>query len=277
MITPFASASPYLIGVGNHESGAWGGERQQRGTVGCPSRRAPRPTAAADYPGTSSWQYYGNATDSGGECSQATSMVFPLPATATTAAPYYAFASGPVFLVVLSTEHDFTTGSAQLQWLGATLKAVNRTATPFLIVSAHRPMYIDSNCESACCCCCCPAPRLSPLIVHPASRSRCGRSHGRRQRDEPAPAVRRAADVRGADDAHAVRPQPPLRAHLSGVPEQDRHGVHAAAGGRPAHARLRPAAGARACRRGHGGGELLGERLRVRIPSGGRPGPGLYP
>ena len=113
---------------------------------------AAHPSAAAtDYPGTSSWQYYGNATDSGGECSQATSMVFPLPAAATTAAPYYAFASGPVFLVVLSTEHDFTTGSAQLQWLGATLKGVNRTATPFLIVSAHRPMYIDSNCEPADC------------------------------------------------------------------------------------------------------------------------------
>lgn len=109
----------------------------------------------------------GNATDSGGECTKATSTLFPLPgeppqpparlllpllhpsrllaclpsaAPASSAAPYYFWSSGPVFLVVLSTEHDFTTGSPQLKWLAATLKGVNRTQTPFLVISAHRPM-----------------------------------------------------------------------------------------------------------------------------------------
>jgi hypothetical protein len=68
-----------------------------------------------------------------------------MPAPASAARPYYAYASGPVFLVVFSSEHDFSTGSTQLLWLERTLAAVNRTQTPFLIVSSHRPMYINSN------------------------------------------------------------------------------------------------------------------------------------
>ena len=50
-----------------------------------------------------------------------------------------------MFLVVLSSEHDFTAGSAQLAWLQATLAAVDRAASPFVIVSLHRPMYINSD------------------------------------------------------------------------------------------------------------------------------------
>ena len=45
----------------------------------------------------------------------------------------------------MSSEHDFTNGSAQLAWLAATLAAVDRVATPFVIVTLHRPMYINSN------------------------------------------------------------------------------------------------------------------------------------
>jgi hypothetical protein len=118
MIQPFASASVYLTGIGNHES---------------------------LYPDSPSWSFYGPATDSGGECGVATQTLLPMPAPASAAQPYYAYASGPIALVVVSTEHDFTPGSAQHDWLRATLAAVNRTATPFLIVSIHRPMYVDSN------------------------------------------------------------------------------------------------------------------------------------
>ena len=35
--------------------------------------------------------------------------------------------------------------SAQLKWLQSTLGNVDRSATPFLIVSMHRPMYVDSD------------------------------------------------------------------------------------------------------------------------------------
>lgn len=118
MVGQFASSVPYLIGVGNHES---------------------------DYPDSASWQYYGNATDSGGECSKPAATLFPLPAPASASSPWYVFVSGPVTLVVLSTEHDFSTGSAQLAWLKTTLAVVDRKATPFLIISMHRPMYIDSD------------------------------------------------------------------------------------------------------------------------------------
>ena len=114
----YAAQTVYLASYGNHESLA---------------------------PGSSSWSYYGPANDSGGECGVVTSTLFPLPAPASFRAPYYAFASGPVFLVALSSEHDFTAGSAQLAWLDATLAAVDRAATPFVIVSLHRPMYINSN------------------------------------------------------------------------------------------------------------------------------------
>ena len=101
--------------------------------------------AESDAPGSSSWSFYGPANDSGGECGVVTATLFPLPAPASASAPYYAFASGPVLLVVLSSEHDFTAGSAQLAWLQATLAAADRAASPFVIVSLHRPMYINSN------------------------------------------------------------------------------------------------------------------------------------
>jgi hypothetical protein len=99
----------------------------------------------ADFPGSPSWSYYGPAKDSGGECSIPTSTLYPLPAPATHAAPYYSFASGPVLLVVGSSEHDFSTGSAQLAWLNSTLAAADRSITPFVLVTFHRPMYINSN------------------------------------------------------------------------------------------------------------------------------------
>ena len=92
------------------------------------------------YPNSASWSFYAGASDSGGECTVITNALFPLPPPATAASPYYSYAAGPITLVVISTEHDFTTGSAQHTWLAATLAAVNRTVTPFLVVSMHRPM-----------------------------------------------------------------------------------------------------------------------------------------
>ena len=57
----------------------------------------------------------------------------------------YGFDYGNVHVVMMSTEHDFTANSEQLQFLDDHLKTVNREKTPWLIFAGHRPMYVDST------------------------------------------------------------------------------------------------------------------------------------
>lgn len=45
----------------------------------------------------------------------------------------------------MSTEHDYTIGSEQYNWIENDLKTVDRTKTPWIIFGGHRPMYINSN------------------------------------------------------------------------------------------------------------------------------------
>ena len=103
-----------------------------------------RYAAGAAAPDASNHYSLFDNNDAGGECGVVTAHVVPLPGDATPDAPWWAWATGPFFLITLSSEHDFTTGSAQHAWLAATLASVNRSATPFLFVGIHRPMYIDS-------------------------------------------------------------------------------------------------------------------------------------
>ncbi|RYG48535.1 hypothetical protein EON67_07510, partial [archaeon] len=135
---PVASAVPYITSVGNHES---------------------------DAPGTASFY---NGTDSGGECGVCATTLIPVPAAAApnlasasralraaapaaralaanTNTPWYSMNIGMVHLIMVSTEHDFLKGSAQYVWLKADLAAVNRSVTPWVIATLHRPMYIDSS------------------------------------------------------------------------------------------------------------------------------------
>jgi len=58
--------------------------------------------------------------------------------------PWYSFSYGDVFIVMMSTEHDFSTGSKQLLWVEETLGSVNRSVTPYVIFTGHRPMYASS-------------------------------------------------------------------------------------------------------------------------------------
>lgn len=44
-----------------------------------------------------------------------------------------------------STEQAFGPGSVQHDWVKAALARVDRTRTPWLVFSGHRPMYIDST------------------------------------------------------------------------------------------------------------------------------------
>jgi len=56
---------------------------------------------------------------------------------------WHSFDAGPVHFAGISTEHDFSAGSAQYQWLSQDLAKANanRAETPWLVVFGHKPMY----------------------------------------------------------------------------------------------------------------------------------------
>eukprot|EP01136_Pigoraptor_vietnamica_P034749 Opistho-1_new@99067 len=58
---------------------------------------------------------------------------------------WYDFVFGNMHHVIMSTEHLFVKGSPQYTFLADALARVDRTKTPWLIFSGHRPMYIDST------------------------------------------------------------------------------------------------------------------------------------
>lgn len=45
----------------------------------------------------------------------------------------------------MSSEHNFSIGSQQYIWLEKDLQSVDRSVTPWVIFSGHRPMYVNSN------------------------------------------------------------------------------------------------------------------------------------
>jgi hypothetical protein len=104
----------------------------------------------------SNWPSHGDAfngedsQDSGGECGVPYIARMPPPglqpngARLSDAAPWYSFEAGPIHFVQSSTEHSYLEGSPQRVWLEADLAAVNRSVTPWLVFSGHRPFVIDS-------------------------------------------------------------------------------------------------------------------------------------
>ena len=52
-------------------------------------------------------------------------------------------AYGPVTIVHFSTERSMAADSPQYLWLSRTLRAVDRSVTPWVIAQGHRPMYVD--------------------------------------------------------------------------------------------------------------------------------------
>lgn len=119
-VLPITTAVPYMTCGGNHE---------------------------IDYPDSGS--YY-NGTDSGGECGIPYERRFPYPSVSFNPAGrsqqhWYSFDYGNVHFVMMSTEHDFLEGSEQYNFLASDLASVNRDVTPWVILSGHRPMYIDST------------------------------------------------------------------------------------------------------------------------------------
>lgn len=105
LVEPLASRAPYLVSMGNHEF-TWGGG------------------------------YY-SGHDSNGECGVPTERRFRAP-TNGNGVLWYSFGTGPVHVVQLSSEHDLAPGSEQHAWLDADLGAVDRIATPWVVVTSHR-------------------------------------------------------------------------------------------------------------------------------------------
>eukprot|EP00903_Cladosiphon_okamuranus_P008291 g7978.t1 len=125
-IEPVASAVPWMVATGNHER---------------------------DYPSVSvssarrQVSFY-TGTDSGGECGVPTSFRFLMPGAAEKPlddSPWYSFDFGPIHFTVMSTEHDFSRGSAQYEFIEDDFSSVDRTKTPWLVFAGHRPMYVNSG------------------------------------------------------------------------------------------------------------------------------------
>ncbi|KAF4659695.1 hypothetical protein FOZ61_004553 [Perkinsus olseni] len=55
---------------------------------------------------------------------------------------WYSFDYGMVHYVMLSSEHDWTEGSAQWLWLEHDLSTVDRSLTPWIVLTSHRPMLV---------------------------------------------------------------------------------------------------------------------------------------
>jgi hypothetical protein len=54
---------------------------------------------------------------------------------------FYSFRHGLVQMIVLSSYSETNVGSPQYEWLKRELKTLNRTETPWLVVSFHSPLY----------------------------------------------------------------------------------------------------------------------------------------
>jgi hypothetical protein len=110
-IQPLATQVPWMVCPGNHE---------------------------ADF-NSFSWIPVG---DSYGECGVPYFSRFNMP---NNNKPWYSFNLGPAHFTLMSTEHDFTVGSEQYNYIMKDLAGVDKSVTPWVIFAGHRPMYISST------------------------------------------------------------------------------------------------------------------------------------
>lgn len=137
LVEALATRVPYMVSIGNHEYDyVTGGAHDPSGATGADGRMAFRP----------SWGNFGD--DSSGEC--AVPMVHRWHAPATGRGLFwYSFDYGSVHVVQLSSEHDWTRGSTQHAWLAQDLAAVDRTVTPWVVLTTHRMLYTTQLGEDA--------------------------------------------------------------------------------------------------------------------------------
>jgi len=90
--------------------------------------------------------WFDGDVDSLGECGVGTQQRFRSPVNGN-GIFWYAFSSGSVTIITLSSEHDYTEGSPQGLFLQRQLAAVNRSLTPWIVVTQHRHLYHLSGSE----------------------------------------------------------------------------------------------------------------------------------
>jgi len=119
-----------MISIGNHEYDHTSGAENDPSGAGLGFRP--------------SWGNYHD--DSEGECSVPMFYNFHMPDNGFDIF-WYSFNYGNVHIVMMSTEHNFTQGSDQYLWMEKDLKNVDRSKTPFVVLTGHRPMYTSENCS----------------------------------------------------------------------------------------------------------------------------------
>ncbi|KAF4653040.1 hypothetical protein FOL47_010730 [Perkinsus chesapeaki] len=115
----FAMSKPVVVSVGNHE---WGSTNN-------PETWKPNFTN----------NYFIN--DAGGECGVPFRHRYPRFNSTGGYAWWFSFDHGLVHYAMMSSEHDFTNGSIQHNWLREDLSKVDRNITPWVVVTCHRPVY----------------------------------------------------------------------------------------------------------------------------------------
>ncbi|GLE07862.1 hypothetical protein PINS_up018604 [Pythium insidiosum] len=130
LIEPVASEVAYMVGVGNHEyCYTSGGEKDPSGAGATNGFHPPEGN-------------YG--VDSRGECAVPTNKRFIMPANGNQVF-WWSVEMGLVHHTMISSEHDYTTGSPMFQWLEKDLASVDRKKTPWLFLHLHRPMYTSED------------------------------------------------------------------------------------------------------------------------------------
>ena len=134
MMALVGSRVPYMVSVGNHEYDYFTGGGSPNDPSGVPAMWQPT--------------WWDGKVDSLGECGVGTEERFRSPPNGNKIFWYY-FATGSATIVTLSSEHDLAPGSPQGDFLQETLSRVNRSVTPWLIVSFHRMVYSLTGSEQA--------------------------------------------------------------------------------------------------------------------------------
>jgi hypothetical protein len=83
--------------------------------------------------------------DAGGECNVVTRRLLQMAQPSGPTSDWHSSDWGPVHFIQLNSEQYLNAGSKQHTWLEADLKRVDRTKTPWVVVSLHRPVFVDSN------------------------------------------------------------------------------------------------------------------------------------
>jgi hypothetical protein len=129
LIEPIGSKVPYMVGVGNHEQVSIGTKKDISGYM--------------PYHPAGSWANYKD--DSHGECSVPVYHRFRAPKTTfnnleSNSVFWYSYQVGTATFVAWSSEHDCTPDSPQYKYLEATLKSIDRSKFPWVIMLGHRPL-----------------------------------------------------------------------------------------------------------------------------------------